>query len=682
MGDSSKKRAGGGFSAWRPSLIWIAVLVATMFLIQRFALGQSGVVSLTTSDFDELISLGCVKSVTAREDSVNITGELSFSEIGELPESVKKQLADLPQGTKEVRFKTTVTKNPEVEAERIRAMREKGVDYTLKEAPKWGVVSFILPIVVLFALGYFFFNRLSRNNMGMAQDFSRSRAKQTNPGDLKITFADVAGCEEAKEETKELIDYLKDTSKFTRIGARIPRGVILVGPPGTGKTLIAKAIAGEAGVPFFSITGSDFVEMFVGVGAARVRDLFETGRSNAPCIIFIDEIDAVGRHRGSGLGNGNDEREQTLNALLVGMDGFEENDGVIVIAATNRPDVLDPALLRPGRFDRQVVLDIPDLKGREAILKVHAKKIKMGGDVDLNKIARVTPGLSGAELENIVNEAAIWAARQNHESVTMADFEAARDKVCFGRERRSLTIDEKDRRITAVHESGHAIVMALSKNGDPVHKVTIIPRGQALGATFSLPERDRMHRSKAELEDMLVSLYAGRVAEEIVFGDITAGASNDIRRATEIARRMVCEWGMSDKLAPRMYGQREETLFLGREVSRQVDYSDETANLIDSEINSVIEKARTEAARILKERRSELDRLTEALLRYETLEGSEVMDILEGRELERDKNLKEPSEENTESTEEPEPAPQPAEGSGPDHETEEPVSDNGEEGKI
>ena len=634
MGENNKKRPGGGFAAWRPSLIWIAVLVGVMLLLQRFGMGASGAVTLSTSEFDEVIALGCVKSVTAREGSVNVTGELAVKEISELPEGLKKQLAEMPQGTKNVSFKTTVTNNPEVEAERIRAMKEKGVDYTLKEAPKWGLVSFILPIVLLFALGYFFFNRLSRNNMGMAQDFGRSRARKSDPGELKITFEDVAGCEEAKEETKELIDYLKDPDKFTRIGARIPRGVILVGPPGTGKTLIAKAIAGEAGVPFFSITGSDFVEMFVGVGAARVRDLFDTGRANAPCIIFIDEIDAVGRHRGSGLGNGNDEREQTLNALLVGMDGFEQNDGVIIIAATNRPDVLDPELLRPGRFDRQVILDIPDLKGREAILKVHAKKVKMASDVDLSSVAKQTPGLSGAELENIVNEAAIWAARQNHEEVTMADFEAARDKVCFGRERKSLALDEKDRKITAVHESGHAIVMALSDKGDPVHKVTIIPRGQALGATFSMPEKDRMHRSKAELEDILVSLYAGRVAEEIVFGDITAGASNDIKRATEIARRMVCEWGMSDKLSPRVYGQREETLFLGREVSRQVDYSDETANLIDSEINAFISRAKSEAKQILSEHREALDKLAEALLKYETLEGSEVKDIIEGRELE------------------------------------------------
>ncbi len=642
MGENNKKRPGGGFAAWRPSLIWIAVLVGVMLLLQRFGMGASGAVTLSTSEFDEVIALGCVKSVTAREGSVNVTGELAVKEISELPEGLKKQLAEMPQGTKNVSFKTTVTNNPEVEAERIRAMKEKGVDYTLKEAPKWGLVSFILPIVLLFALGYFFFNRLSRNNMGMAQDFGRSRARKSDPGEMKITFEDVAGCEEAKEETKELIDYLKDPDKFTRIGARIPRGVILVGPPGTGKTLIAKAIAGEAGVPFFSITGSDFVEMFVGVGAARVRDLFDTGRANAPCIIFIDEIDAVGRHRGSGLGNGNDEREQTLNALLVGMDGFEQNDGVIIIAATNRPDVLDPALLRPGRFDRQVILDIPDLKGREAILKVHAKKVKMASDVDLSSVAKQTPGLSGAELENIVNEAAIWAARQNHEEVTMADFEAARDKVCFGRERKSLALDEKDRKITAVHESGHAIVMALSDKGDPVHKVTIIPRGQALGATFSMPEKDRMHRSKAELEDILVSLYAGRVAEEIVFGDITAGASNDIKRATEIARRMVCEWGMSDKLSPRVYGQREETLFLGREVSRQVDYSDETANLIDSEINAFISRAKSEAKRILSEHREALDKLAEALLKYETLEGSEVKDIIEGRELEREKTDPEP----------------------------------------
>ena len=654
MGENQKKRPGGGFASWRPSLIWIAVLVGVMLLLQRFGMGGSGAVTLSTSEFDEVIALGCVKSVVAREGSVNVTGELAVKEIKELPEGLKKQLAEMPQGTKNVAFKTTVTNNPEVEAERIRAMKEKGVDYTLKEAPKWGLVSFILPVVLLFALGYFFFNRLSRNNMGMAQDFGRSRARKSDPGELKITFEDVAGCQEAKEETKELIDYLKDPDKFTRIGARIPRGVILVGPPGTGKTLSAKAIAGEAGVPFFSITGSDFVEMFVGVGAARVRDLFDTGRANAPCIIFIDEIDAVGRHRGSGLGNGNDEREQTLNALLVGMDGFEQNDGVIIIAATNRPDVLDPALLRPGRFDRQVILDIPDLKGREAILKVHAKKVKLASDVDLSSVAKQTPGLSGAELENIVNEAAIWAARQNHEEVTMADFEAARDKVCFGRERKSLALDEKDRKITAVHESGHAIVMALSEKGDPVHKVTIIPRGQALGATFSMPEKDRMHRSKAELEDILVSLYAGRVAEEIVFGDITAGASNDIKRATEIARRMVCEWGMSDKLSPRVYGQREETLFLGREVSRQVDYSDETANLIDSEINSFILKAKSEAKRILTEHREALDKLSEALLKYETLEGSEVKDIIEGRELEREKADQKPEPEAKPEPEEPE----------------------------
>ena len=641
MADNRPKRPGGGFASWRPSLIWIAVLIGVMLLLQRFGSGGASV-ALSTSEFDEVIAQGAVKSVVAREGSVNVTGEMLVKDVGELPEGVKKQLAELPQGTKSVRFKTTVTNNPEVEAERIRTMREKGVDYTLKEAPKWGIVSFILPIVLLFALGYFFFNRLSRNNMGMAQDFSRSRARKSDPGEMKVTFADVAGCEEAKEETKELIDYLKDPDKFTKIGARIPRGVILVGPPGTGKTLIAKAIAGEAGVPFFSITGSDFVEMFVGVGAARVRDLFDTGRANAPCIIFIDEIDAVGRHRGSGLGNDNDEREQTLNALLVGMDGFEQNDGVIIIAATNRPDVLDPALLRPGRFDRQVVLDIPDLKGREAILEVHAKKVKLAKDVDLSSVAKQTPGLSGAELESIVNEAAIWAARQNREEVTMADFEAARDKVCFGRERRSLTLDEKDRKITAVHESGHAIVMTLVKHGDPVHKVTIIPRGQALGATFSLPEKDRMHRSKAELEDILVSLYAGRVAEEIYFGDITAGASNDIKRATEIARRMVCEWGMSDKLSPRVYGQREETLFLGREVSRQVDYSDETANLIDSEINAFITKAREKARRVLTENRAALDKLSEALLKYETLSGEEVKDIVEGRELEREKPKEEP----------------------------------------
>ena len=515
MAENQGKR---GLGAWKPTIIWVLVLVGIMLLLQRQSLTGAGTIALSTSDFDEVLNQGQVKSVVVREGSVNITGELCVQNFESLPQNVKNSLGEMNVDApgKVIPFKSTITTNSEVEAERIKLMREKGVQYTLKEAPKWGALSFILPVVLLFGLGYFFFNRLSRSNMGMAQDFGRSRARQSGPGETKVTFADVAGCDEAKEDTKELIDYLKDTDKFRRIGARIPRGVLLVGPPGTGKTLIAKAVAGEAGVPFFSITGSDFVEMFVGVGAARVRDLFETGRKNAPCIIFIDEIDAVGRHRGSGLGNGNDEREQTLNALLVGMDGFEENDGVIVIAATNRPDVLDPALLRPGRFDRQVVLDIPDLDGREAILKVHAARVKTSDDVNLHDIARLTYGLSGAELENIVNEAALLAARQNRSSVTQEDFCLARDKVCFGTERKSRQIDANDKRITAIHESGHAIVMALSKNGDPVQKVSIIPRGRALGATFSMPEKDKLHHTKAQLFDMLVSLHAGRVAERLV----------------------------------------------------------------------------------------------------------------------------------------------------------------------
>ncbi|MCS7183436.1 MAG: ATP-dependent zinc metalloprotease FtsH, partial [Thermoanaerobaculum sp.] len=453
----------------------------------------------------------------------------------------------------------------------------------------------------------------------------KSRARMLSPDQKRVTFKDVAGVDEAKEELQEIIEFLKNPQKFAKLGGKIPKGVLLMGPPGTGKTLLAKAVAGEAEVPFFSISGSDFVEMFVGVGASRVRDLFEQGKKNAPCIIFIDEIDAVGRHRGAGLGGGHDEREQTLNALLVEMDGFESNDGVILIAATNRPDVLDPALLRPGRFDRRIVVNRPDLNGRLEILKVHTSKLKLGEDVSLEVLARSTPGFSGADLANLVNEAALRAARFDKQAVGMEDFEFAKDKVMMGAERRSLALSEEEKRIVAYHEGGHALVAALLPYADPLHKVTIIPRGMALGLTQQLPEEDRYLLPKGYLEDELTVLLGGRIAEEVVFGPdkVTTGAGSDLERATELARKMVCEWGMSN-LGPLTFGKREEAIFLGKEFARHQDYSESTAVAIDTEIKRLVEEAYRRAQQLVQEHRLVLDRIAEALLEREVLEGEEV----------------------------------------------------------
>jgi cell division protease FtsH len=445
----------------------------------------------------------------------------------------------------------------------------------------------------------------------------------------------VAGAEEAKQELEEIIAFLKDPKKFTRLGGRIPKGVLLMGPPGTGKTLLARAIAGEAGVPFFSISGSDFVEMFVGVGASRVRDLFEQGKKHAPCIIFIDEIDAVGRHRGAGLGGGHDEREQTLNQLLVEMDGFESNEGVILIAATNRPDVLDPALLRPGRFDRRVVVSAPDVKGREAILKVHTRKTPMSTDVKLQVIARGTPGFSGADLENLVNEAALLAARQNKKFLEMSDFEEAKDKVLMGVERKSMVLSDQEKKTTAYHEAGHTLVGKFMPGTDPIHKVTIIPRGMALGLTQTLPNEDKMSLSRDKAENNIAFLMGGRVAEELVFKQKTTGAGNDIERATELARRMVCEWGMSDVLGPITFGKKEEAIFLGREIAQHRDYSEQTAQTIDREIRDIVEKNYRRAREVLTTKLHILHDLATALLEYETLDGNEVERIVNGLKIER-----------------------------------------------
>jgi len=499
----------------------------------------------------------------------------------------------------------------------------------------WGMylATSILPWIVLFGIWIFIMRRMQGGGNKGVFSFGKSRAKMMNENQVKVTFKDVAGADEAKEELREIIEFLKDPKKFSRLGGHIPKGALMLGPPGTGKTLLARAVAGEAGVPFFSMSGADFVEMFVGVGASRVRDLFEQGKKSAPCIIFIDEIDAVGRQRGAGLGGGHDEREQTLNQLLVEMDGFESNDGVILIAATNRPDVLDPALLRPGRFDRQIVVDRPDVRGREGILKVHARKVPLDDDVNLTTMAKGTPGLAGADLANLVNEAALLAARRSKQKVGMSEFEEARDKVLMGTARKSLLLTEDDKRITAYHEAGHALISMLLPGANPLHKVTIIPRGRALGLTWQLPE-DKVHQSRSRLLAELRVLYGGREAERLVFDDITTGASNDIKRATQIAEAMVCDVGMSEALGLRNYGKKQEEIFLGREIAQHRDFSEKTAELIDSEINRILEEARLETARILRDNRDKLDLLAEALLVHEILDAEEIDRVLAGEILE------------------------------------------------
>ncbi|MEX0950731.1 MAG: ATP-dependent zinc metalloprotease FtsH [Gammaproteobacteria bacterium] len=490
------------------------------------------------------------------------------------------------------------------------------------------------PMLLLIAVWIFFMRQMQGGGGGRgALSFGKSRARLLGEDQVKITFSDVAGVEEAKEEVAELVDFLRDPGKFQKLGGRIPRGVLMVGSPGTGKTLLAKAIAGEAKVPFFTISGSDFVEMFVGVGASRVRDMFEQAKKHAPCIIFIDEIDAVGRHRGAGLGGGHDEREQTLNQLLVEMDGFDGNEGIIVIAATNRPDVLDPALLRPGRFDRQVVVPLPDIRGREQIIKVHMRKVALGTDVNPNVIARGTPGFSGADLANLVNEAALFAARANKSLVEMEDFERAKDKIMMGAERRSMVMGEKEKKLTAYHEAGHAIVGRSVPSHDPVYKVTIIPRGRALGVTMFLPEEDRLSYSKERLDSQLCSLFGGRIAEELIFGreHVTTGASNDIKRATDIARSMVTKWGLSEKLGPLSYSDEDGEVFLGHSVTKHKEVSDETTHLIDQEVRNIIDRSYTRAEKILTENLDKLHMMAEALVKYETIDAEQINDIMQGR---------------------------------------------------
>ncbi|MDA8561563.1 ATP-dependent zinc metalloprotease FtsH [Gammaproteobacteria bacterium] len=517
----------------------------------------------------------------------------------------------------------------------IKEMLKKDVNVNAVPPEQPGIMMHLLnllPWIILFGIWIYVLRQQSGGGKGGAFSFGRSRARLLGEDQIKVTFKDVAGCEEAKYEVNELVEFLRDPGKFQKLGGKIPQGVLMVGPPGTGKTLLARAVAGEAKVPFFTISGSDFVEMFVGVGASRVRDMFEQAKKQAPCIIFIDEIDAVGRHRGAGLGGGHDEREQTLNQLLVEMDGFDGNEGVIIIAATNRPDVLDNALLRPGRFDRQVIVDLPDIKGREQILTVHMKKVPLGENVDPLVIARGTPGFSGADLSNIVNEAALFAARNNKRTVGMDEFEKAKDKVIMGSERRSMVMDESEKKLTAYHEAGHAVVGLYVPEHDPVHKVTIIPRGRALGVTMFLPETDRYSHSKEFLESKISSLFGGRIAEAMIFGDdkVTTGASNDIQKSTELARNMVTKWGLSSKLGPLTFGEDEKEVFIGRSVARHKEISEATSCIIDQEVREIIDKNYIRAEKILKEHIDKLHTMAEALMKYETIGVNQIQDIMSG----------------------------------------------------
>jgi len=574
----------------------------------------------------------------AREETPSYSSFMASVEKGEIkevtmylsPNSYELQGEYQNPGNK--KFHTTIFK--EDAPNLSKTLRDKNVAISVKEVRSgdWLIILLnALPLLLLVGFCLFLMRQMQAGG-NKALSFGKSRARLLSAQQKKVTFKDVAGTDEAKEELQEIIEFLKDPQKFQKLGGRIPKGVLLVGPPGTGKTLLARAIAGEANVPFFSISGSDFVEMFVGVGASRVRDLFEQGKKNAPCIIFIDEIDAVGRHRGAGLGGGHDEREQTLNALLVEMDGFESNEGVILIAATNRPDVLDPALLRPGRFDRRVVVARPDVKGREEILRVHTRKKPISDDVDLSIIARGTPGFSGADLESLANEAALWAARQNRKFVLMEDFEMAKDKVLMGVERKSLILSDEEKKNTAYHEAGHALVAAMTPGADPVHKVTIIPRGMALGLTMQLPTDDKHSYTKTHLEGMLAVLMGGRTAEEIFLGHITTGAGNDIERATEIARNMVCEWGMSE-LGPLAFGKKDEAIFLGREIAQHRDFSEATAVDIDKEVKRIVSEAYEKAKDIQNLHRDILERIAQGLLEREVLDANEVRLLIEGKPL-------------------------------------------------
>jgi cell division protease FtsH len=590
-------------------VFWLVIVLSAVLLWQVVKAGGSGTKQreINFTEFMSQVDSGNVQGVT-------ITGS-------EVTGSFRNE---------KTTFHTTVPANyPEM----FQILRDKGVNITIKDAQNgsWTWLLNFAPLILLAAL-WFIMIRQMQTGGNKALSFGKSKARLLSMQQKKVTFKDVAGVDEAKDELREIIEFLREAQKFQKLGGRIPKGVLLVGPPGTGKTLLARAVAGEANVPFFSISGSDFVEMFVGVGASRVRDLFEQGKKNAPCIIFIDEIDAVGRHRGAGLGGGHDEREQTLNQLLVEMDGFESNEGVILVAATNRPDVLDPALLRPGRFDRRVVVPRPDVRGREEILRVHTRKIPLSDDVNLSILARGTPGFSGADLANMVNEAALNAARQNRKTVAMYDFELAKDRVLMGAERKSMLLSEEEKRVTAYHEAGHAMVAALRDDADPLHKVTIIPRGMALGVTMQLPIDDKHTYRKTYLDTRLAIMMGGRVAEELFLNTMTTGAGNDIEQATELSRKMVCEFGMSE-LGPITYGKKDEQIFLGREINQHRDYSEDTAIMIDKEVRRMMDEAYKSAVDILSSHRDAMHRIAQALLEREVLDGDEIRALIEGKAL-------------------------------------------------
>ena len=600
---------------FRNFAIWLVILFMLMGLFQVF---QSSTRSISVSDkpYSEFVTdvdNGSVRSVVITDNTVagKMTDGSSFETV-------------LPQG-----------------ADIITRLENRGVTITAHQpegSPLWGaLLTSWLPFLVIIGVWFFFIRQMQGGGRGGAMGFGKSRAKMLTEAQGKITFEDVAGVDEAKQDLEEIVEFLRDPGKFQRLGGKIPRGVLLVGPPGTGKTLIARAVAGEANVPFFTISGSDFVEMFVGVGASRVRDMFEQAKKNAPCIIFIDEIDAVGRHRGAGLGGGNDEREQTLNQLLVEMDGFEANEGIIIIAATNRPDVLDPALLRPGRFDRQIMVPNPDVVGREKILRVHMKKVPLAPDIDPRTIARGTPGFSGADLANLVNEAALLAARRNKRMVTQAEFEDSKDKVMMGAERKTMAMTEEEKLATAYHEAGHAIVNIVVEGNDPLHKVTIIPRGRALGVTMSLPERDRLSYSKQWCEAKIAMAFGGRVAEQIIYGreHLNTGASSDISQATNIAKRMVSEWGMSDVLGPLLYSENQQEVFLGHSVTQRQNMSEETAKLIDGEVRRIVTSGEKKAWEVLTAHKAELEAMAQALMEHETISGDECNGIMRGEKIVR-----------------------------------------------
>jgi cell division protease FtsH len=598
-------------------LIWLGIILAGFVLFSMVNAAPKS--TMAFSEFMTEVRAGHVEEITIRDRDYQFklkAGEGAKPSIKETvgPDADEALLATLKPDAKDAPL-------PKIKFEKEEASALTGPLMT------------ILPIILI-AVMLILFMRQLQSGGGKAMSFGKSKAKMLNEASNKVTFADVAGADEAKDDVEEIIAFLKDPKKFQRLGGRIPKGVLMIGPPGTGKTLLARAIAGEAGVPFFSISGSDFVEMFVGVGASRVRDLFEQGKKHAPCIIFIDEIDAVGRHRGAGMGGGHDEREQTLNQLLVEMDGFESNEGVIIVAATNRPDVLDPAILRPGRFDRRVTVSRPDVRGREAILGVHTKKTPLSPDVDLEVIARGTPGFSGADLENLVNEAALLAARQDKDALAMVDFQLARDKVLMGAERRSMVIKEEEKWTTAVHEAGHTVVAMLSLNHDPVHKVTIIPRGAALGVTQFLPAGDQLSLNKREFEARIQSALGGRIAEEIFFNTLTTGASSDLRTVTRMARSMVCDYGMSERLGPVTYGSEEGSVFMGKDyMSKQQDYSEQTAREIDQEVRQIVENQYATVKQLLTERKEAVEVIAKALMDRETLDIEELKALMEGKEL-------------------------------------------------